>query len=129
MTGICGPSSLDSFAFYDPESSSLRTSQVTFDSGSTPCSPTLPEWGCMCGGELSERRTPELLTEGRGCSALLPTPTAMDSRSSGGSNPSHVTLTDAVVRTSLGARTNQRFGAGNVRSDGQRRGQLTIEDD
>jgi hypothetical protein len=43
---------------------------------------------------------------------LLPTPTAMDSHSSGDSSPSDVTLTDAVVWTSLGARTNPRFDAG-----------------
>jgi hypothetical protein len=50
---------------------------------------------------------------------MLPTPTAMDSRSSGGSNPSNVTLTDAVVRTSLGAHTNPRFDDGNTSSTGQ----------
>jgi hypothetical protein len=43
---------------------------------------------------------------------LLPTPTAMDSKASGGSSPSDVTLTDAVVRTSFGATTNPRFAAG-----------------
>lgn len=43
---------------------------------------------------------------------LLPTPTAMDSKASGGSTPQAVTLTDAVVRTRLGATTNPRFGAG-----------------
>ena len=48
---------------------------------------------------------------------LLPTPTAMDSHSSGGNSPSNVTLTDAVVRTSLGARTNPRFADGNELSD------------
>jgi hypothetical protein len=48
---------------------------------------------------------------------LLPTPTAMDSRASGGSSPSDVTLTDAVVRTSLGANTNPRFNVGNTPSD------------
>jgi hypothetical protein len=49
--------------------------------------------------------------------ALLPTPTAMDSAASRGSSPSDVTLTDAVVRTSLGARTNPRFVAGSASSD------------
>lgn len=44
---------------------------------------------------------------------LLPTPTAMDAKASGGSTPSDVTLTDAVVRTRLGASTNPRFDAGN----------------
>lgn len=44
--------------------------------------------------------------------SLLPTPTAMDAKASGGSTPSDVTLTDAVVRTSLGATTNPRFDGG-----------------
>jgi hypothetical protein len=48
---------------------------------------------------------------------LLPTPTAMDSHSSGGSTPSHVTLTDAVVQTQLGARTNPRFDVGSTSQD------------
>jgi DNA (cytosine-5)-methyltransferase 1 len=49
--------------------------------------------------------------------ALLPTPTSMDSKASGGSTPSDVTLTDAVVRTSLGATTNPRFAAGKPSPD------------
>lgn len=44
---------------------------------------------------------------------LLPTPTAMDSHSSGGNSTSNVTLTDATVRTRLGARTNPRLDDGN----------------
>lgn len=39
---------------------------------------------------------------------LLPTPTAKDSAASGGSTPSDVTLTDAVVRTRLGTVPNPR---------------------
>lgn len=39
---------------------------------------------------------------------LLPTPTAMDAHSSGGSTPSNVTLTDATVRTRMGTTPNQR---------------------
>ena len=39
---------------------------------------------------------------------LLPATTAMDSESSGGSSASNVTLTDAVVRTGLGAVDNPR---------------------
>lgn len=39
---------------------------------------------------------------------LLPTPTAMDSASIGGSTPADVTLTDAVVRTNLGTTPNPR---------------------
>ena len=71
--GTCGPSSPDSFAFYDPESSSLRTSQATFDLGFTPSLPTLPAWGWMSGGELYERPMSAPLTNAQG-SSLLPTP-------------------------------------------------------
>lgn len=45
----------------------------------------------------------------RDITKLLPTPTAMDSSASGGSNESNVTLTDAVVRTELGTRANERL--------------------
>lgn len=47
-----------------------------------------------------------------GVARLLPSPTAMDADSSGGSNPTNVTLTDATVRSQFGARTNPRFGGG-----------------
>jgi DNA (cytosine-5)-methyltransferase 1 len=40
---------------------------------------------------------------------LLPTPTAADHKASGGSSPSDVTLTDAVVRTDLGRIGNPRL--------------------
>ena len=39
---------------------------------------------------------------------LLPTPTAQDSAASGGSTPSAVTLTEAVIRTRIGTRPNPR---------------------
>lgn len=39
---------------------------------------------------------------------LLPTPTAADHKASGGSSPSDVTLTDAIVRTNLGEQENPR---------------------
>lgn len=39
---------------------------------------------------------------------LLPTPTAMDAHSSGGSTPSNVTLTDATVRSRMGTISNPR---------------------
>ena len=40
--------------------------------------------------------------------AMLPTPTAMDAHSSGGSTPSNVTLTDAAVRSRMGTIPNPR---------------------
>lgn len=45
---------------------------------------------------------------------LLPTPTAQDSAASGGSTPANVTLTDAVVRKSLGAHMSPRFDDGSL---------------
>lgn len=59
---------------------------------------------------------------------LLPTPTASDANASGGNTPSDVTVPDAVVRTSLGARTNPRLDDGNTFSEPELPGQLTIED-
>lgn len=53
---------------------------------------------------------------------LLPTPTAMDSSASGGSNESNVTLTDAVVRTELGSKPNTRLLPTPGAYDGERGG-------
>lgn len=63
---------------------------------------------------------------------LLPTPTCADANGSGGSTPSDATLTDAVVRTSLGATTNPRFAAGKPSPDGAhptppRQGELDLD--
>lgn len=60
---------------------------------------------------------------------LLPTPTAMDSRASGGSTPSDVTLTDLTVRTRFGATTNQRFAVGRTSSEGWPLPQPILTDD
>lgn len=73
-----GPSSPDSFAFYDHESLSVRMSQATLLSDSEMSLLILPRWGWMCGGELYERQTPEHHTEENDCSGLLPTPTGDD---------------------------------------------------
>lgn len=53
---------------------------------------------------------------------LLPTPTARDSSSSGGSNEHNVTLTDAVVRTELGSKPNARLLPTPGAYDGERGG-------
>lgn len=53
---------------------------------------------------------------------LLPTPTAQDSSSSGGSNEHNVTLTDAVVRTELGSKPNARLLPTPGAYDGERGG-------
>lgn len=79
MTDTCGPTWQMPFAYYDPDSRCLRTSQATFPWDSTPSSPTLPAWGSMQGGELFARPTPAPLTVARDCSSLqLPTPTASE---------------------------------------------------
>lgn len=80
MSGTCGPTCGMPFARYDPDSSSWRTSEATSLWDLTLSSLTLPSWGCLHGGELSERPTPELPTVGLGSSSSpgLPTPTTQD---------------------------------------------------
>lgn len=83
MRGTYGRTLRDSFAFYDPESSSLRTSQATFDLGFTPSLPTLPDWGWMSGGELYEHLMSVPHISEQGSSSLLASPTAgMEGRKS-----------------------------------------------
>lgn len=79
-----------------------------------------PSVAAATGGQRSRGgdRQGEMLVGGI-VQTLLPTPTAMDAHGSGGNSPANVTLTDAVVRTSLGASTNPRFDDGNESSDGQ----------
>lgn len=59
---------------------------------------------------------------------LLPTPTSMDSRCSGGNSPSDVTLTDAIVRTSIGGHTNPRLVDGKNSPPPRHHSQLTIKE-
>lgn len=102
MSGTCGPTCGTPFARYDPGSSSWRTSEATSLWDLTLSSLTLPPWGCLRGGELSEHPTPELRTVALGSSSPpggLPTPTARDSKGSdlpsrrgGPSLPSFVTM-------------------------------------
>lgn len=85
MTDTCGPTSPTPFAYYDPDTCSVKMSQATFPWDSTPSSPTLPGWGSMRGGELFERPTPAPLTAARDCSSslLLPTSRATDGEKGG----------------------------------------------
>lgn len=78
MTDTSGPRFLSPFAFYDPDSRSLRTSQGTFLLDSTPCSVTLPASGSMLSGALYERLMLEPATSASDCSSRLPTPTSRD---------------------------------------------------
>ena len=67
-------------AFYDPDSSSWKTSQATFLSEWSTYSETLPRWGMTRGGELYELPTPAHPTDAPESSSLLPTPVADHSR-------------------------------------------------
>lgn len=73
--GTCGPTSSPPFAYWDRASWCWRTSQGTFDLGSTSSSVTLPKRGSMRGGALYGPPTSAPATSGPDCS-LLPTPNA-----------------------------------------------------
>lgn len=76
MIDISGRTSRTPFAYYDPGTQSLKTSQGTFPLDLPPSSPTLPRSGSMRNGQLFERRTWARPTDGNACSSLLPTPNA-----------------------------------------------------
>lgn len=114
---VSGHSTLASFAKYDPESSSWKTSQLSLFGDSIPFSATWPQAGTMRSGVSSERTTSELPT-GENASSFLPgdpmaspvmnpslwpTVTAQDSRGSGSADystesgrHSGTTLSDAT---------------------------------
>ena len=95
-------------ATWNPSRDCWETSQVDLLSGlSDVYSGTFPNSVSMRRSSLFERPMLAPRTSGS-ASSSLPTPTAADSGASGGSTPSDVTLTDAVVRTELGTRENPR---------------------
>lgn len=75
---ICGPTSGELFAVYDPVSRCLKTSQAIGAAGSQTYSGTVPKTGSMSGGYLYEHPTPEHHTNASDCFSLLPTPQARD---------------------------------------------------
>lgn len=77
MNATSGHTSWTPFAYYDPNSRSLKTSQATLDLDLTPSSLTLPRSGGMRNGQLYERVTSEHHTVVSD-SSLLPTPVASD---------------------------------------------------
>lgn len=79
-----GTSSPAPFAYYDPESSSWRTSQVSLLEDSTSSSPTWPKWGTTAAGAASEPPTSALPTDASASSLLLPTPRVASERSGRG---------------------------------------------
>ena len=77
MSDTSGPTSYAPFAKWDRDSQSWKTSEATSLWALTLSSLTLPQWGGLHDGELSEHPTPERLTSGLDCSSL-PTPSAND---------------------------------------------------
>jgi hypothetical protein len=73
-----GQLSPSAFAFFDPVTHSLKTSQLTLDLGLTPSSVILPRSGSMRNGQLYERPTLGRATNETGSSSLLPTPVVND---------------------------------------------------
>lgn len=74
-----GTSSLAPFAFFDPESSSWRTSQASLLPDSESLPPTWPRSGTAFDGAASEQLTSGLPTDASESSSLLPTPSAYES--------------------------------------------------
>lgn len=115
MNLLCGHS--EPFSLTWPRSGSMRNGQasehptsghltVASGSSSSPGPQSAPLLSTPLASLAGGVQTLERQVGGRG--ALLPTPTAMDSKESGGSTPSDVTVTDAVVRTKLGTVPNPR---------------------
>ena len=84
-----GGSSFDSFAYFDPDTSSWKTSQLSLLSegeGASPkSSPDWPRAGTSAGGTCYQRQPLAPRTSASG-SSLLGTPTARDGRSDGSQN-------------------------------------------
>ena len=83
MSATSGRTSPNAFAWYDPDSRCLRTSQATFPWDSTPSSLTLPAWGTWDGTALYELPTSERAISAPVCSSLLPTPRTSDTNGAG----------------------------------------------
>ena len=98
-----GPSSVGSFAHYDPASSSWRTSQVCLDGELETFLGTWPSWGSMRNGSVY-RREPAGLPTNANASGSWPTPRRTDGDRGGRGD-----LLQAVR-----GRTNQGGGMGRV---------------
>jgi len=73
----CGANTFASLAKYDRVSHSLKTRQTLLFEDSTECFVTLPRWGILLDGELSEQTPPAQITCAN-VSGLLPTVMASD---------------------------------------------------
>lgn len=87
ITDGSGRRSIESFAKYDPGSSSWKTCLALFDLDSTECSETWPQAGSMRNGICSQRPRPARPIGGNDSSALLPTPTATPYGSTNNGDP------------------------------------------
>jgi hypothetical protein len=74
---VCGKRWPVSSVKFNPDTCWWRTHHCLFPADLTSCSLTLPRWGMMRNGELSERTMPERLTSGTG-SGYWRTPNASD---------------------------------------------------
>jgi hypothetical protein len=110
---VCGSRCSTPFAFFDRDSSSWKTSQISLFAGLIVSSLVLPRAGLMQSGSLFDRPTSVTLTAGRVFS-LWPTPTETDaslSRRHGYTFEGNTgsTLTDAVL-SFLGLTTARKRG-------------------
>lgn len=116
MTGTSGPTSPVPLAFFDPAMRSLRTSQGTFLSDSTPSSLTLPPSGSMRSGALFARpmSARPISAIGSSSSLGLPTPASRDWRG-GGQDGQLPTVVGSLLPTPS---TSEATGAGHAAQGG-----------
>ena len=79
MTATSGPPSSEPFAYYDPHTSSWKTSQATFPWDSGEYSETWPKQGTTHNGCAYAAPMSAPPTAGNGSLSLLPTPNAEES--------------------------------------------------
>ena len=99
-SATCGLIPSESFASYDPESSSWRTSPDLFGSTSPVFWETWPKQGTIVNGGCWERETSELHTFASGCGFMLPTPTAQTYGTQGSSGTKRPSL-ETMARHNL----------------------------
>ncbi len=97
MKDTCGLTSGKPFAYFDPDTRSLRTWQGTGLWGSEQFCGTVPKTGSMSGGVLYELPTPEPRIEGSDFSSCLPTPRTSDSTGAGKHGTGGMDLRTAVA--------------------------------
>lgn len=106
----------ESFAYYDPDTSLLRTCQDSLLPDSSMCSVTLPKRGSMRSGSLYELPTSGHLTAESECSSsqLLPTPSASGDARNTGTTSDYFTLAGELSRLrASGDPTSPLSDAGN----------------